>query len=387
MKQFNVDDLLKIAQTQTGLSDFGPSDFMEGFTVLVKSINEQSDLNERGWNQLEETFLRLLTNRLHFAQDLANYPEIADEELLDPLIIISPPRTGTTKMHQLLATSNDFQTLPMWKGHMFARIPGLEDGGTGQRIQETADYVRRRYEVSPDIIFGHPMFPEQPEEESLLSECTFRHRAFTGFNGLRYASWLMFADMQPTYDYLFSQLQYLQWQDRSATNKPWLLKSPYHMGLEKHLTKIFTNPRFIVTHRDPAVFVPSLFSMAGAGKKLFYDEQLVTSSLSSMSGPVNYLSFIIREQIKWRESNPNVKVLDLSYKEIDKDAMTAIGKVYDFLGASLSDDAKENMNTWIQNNQKEKHGRHVYSAEQFGVTQDGIRKRFELYIERYSNFL
>lgn len=37
----NVHDLLKTASERTGLSDFGPTDFLEDLTVLVDGVNKE----------------------------------------------------------------------------------------------------------------------------------------------------------------------------------------------------------------------------------------------------------------------------------------------------------------------------------------------------------
>jgi hypothetical protein len=87
------------------------------------------------WQPFQERVLRLLVNRLWFAKDMAEHPEISDEKIRAPAIIVSLPRSGSTKLHRMLSHSGDFQTLPLWRAHMFARIPGLEDGGTERRIQ------------------------------------------------------------------------------------------------------------------------------------------------------------------------------------------------------------------------------------------------------------
>ena len=39
-------EIIKEAKNQTGLSHFGNPLFLEGFEVLIKSINQEADLNE-----------------------------------------------------------------------------------------------------------------------------------------------------------------------------------------------------------------------------------------------------------------------------------------------------------------------------------------------------
>src|SRR5206468_12116787 len=97
------------------------------------------------------------------------------------IIITSLPRTGSTKLHRLLGASGDFQVVEYWKGHMFARIPGALHGGRDQRIAETRVYEKWLYEVSPDMITGHPVFTDEAEEEMQLFEYSFRTAGSAGF--------------------------------------------------------------------------------------------------------------------------------------------------------------------------------------------------------------
>jgi hypothetical protein len=385
MKPYCADRLLKTAQEQTGLSDFGPDDFMEGFTRFIASINVQGEISEAHSQNFEERMLRLLMNRLWFAKDLADHPEISDEDISAPVIIVSLPRTGSTKLHRMLSASGDFQALLMWRAHMFARIPGLDDGGKARRVRETRDYEKWMYEVSPESITGHPMFTEEAEEDQLLSEFTFRDFYCSNvFNVPDYAQWLVQADQEPRFSYFRKQIQYLQWQQKPKRSSPWLLKSPLHLGGESDLTRIFKNPRFIVTHRDPVKCMPSIANPVRYMRKMYSDHDTASELGPSLTGIFSHKTL---EHMKWRDSHSEFGVLDLSMREITEDAIGTAQKIYDFLGMTLSSIAKAEIQNWEQRNPIEKHGKNVYTAEGFGTTDDDIRRAFRPYIERFSEFL
>ena len=115
-----------------------------------------------------------MRNRLWFAKDLAEHPQIINEDAGSPIIIASLPRTGSTKLDRMLGALGDFHTLTLWKANMFARIPGLPDGGRTRRIAETREFEHWMYATSPEILQGHPMFTDEPDEDHLLTEYTFR---------------------------------------------------------------------------------------------------------------------------------------------------------------------------------------------------------------------
>lgn len=215
MKHLAVNDLLESAVQRAGLTEFGEDEFLEGLTALVDGLNNDVSIVEDRWENLRDWLINLLVNRLRFQHDLELHPEILDEDLGTPIIIASMPRTASTKLHRMLAASNDFQVLKFWTAHQFARIPGLPDGGKAERIQETEKFEKWMYEACPQMLNGHPLFTHEAEEEIFLNECTFKTQMLASrFGSETYQRWLATADVSTSYDYLRQQLQYLQWQEK-----------------------------------------------------------------------------------------------------------------------------------------------------------------------------
>ncbi len=385
MKPFDVEELLSAARQRTGLSDFGPPDFMEGLNSLVSAINTEARIADNRRDALYERFMRLLTNRLWFAKDVADHPEILDEDVGSPIIISCLPRTASSKLHRMLGASGDFQFVPMWQGHNFARIPGLPDGGREKRITEGRAYEKWMYETSPATLQGHAMFTKEPEEDILLGEFTLRHTMLVGlFDTPSYAQWVMQADSKPTYDYLQQQIKYLQWQASPHTNKPWLMKTPCHFGNESQLQRIYKKPRFIITHRDPARCMPSIIGVAVNMCKLYSDHH---SDASVGAGVSQLFAQSAFAHMKWREQADDAQILDLGYDEINRKGMDTMQKVYDYFGMTLSARAEAAMQKWEQINFAGKHSHGSYSAEAINTTEREIRETFRPYMERFSEFM
>jgi hypothetical protein len=388
MTKLHLPTLLAQATTRTGLTDFGPDDFLAGLERLIGDLNEGGFVPGERMQALNERLLRLLSNRLWLERDWREHPEIAAEEIRAPLEIVSLARTGSTKLHRLLAASGDFQYLPMWKTHMFARIPGLAAGGESRRIGEVREYESWMLQVSPDIRTGHPMFTDEAEEDQWLMECTFR-RVLTAimFNAAGYAQWLAAQDPAPAYAYLHRQLQYLQWQNRqlrgsAEADKPWLLKSPDHLGCEGWLEGIFPDVRVVMTHRDPVECIPSASVMAKQFLRLYTsidDPKLVAGAL------MQAIPRMAQSHLAWRKSTA-APMLDLGFRQITADGPGAARGVYDFLGMELSSRAEQAMQAWEQDNQQDKHGKNQYSLEVSGSTAAGIREVFRGYTDRYSQY-
>lgn len=384
MKVLDAQELLQIAQDRTGLSDFGPDDFREGLDMLVNGINADVDVRPDRVVHLRENILRLLVNRLWFQKDLTEHPEILDEVIDAPIIITSMPRTGSTKLQRLLGASGDFQLVEYWKGHMFARIPGATDGGREQRIAETRAYEKWLYEVSPDMITGHPVFTDEAEEEMQLFEYAFRTGAMMVFGSPSYFSWLLQADPAPAYDYLKMQLQYLQWQNPNDRKKPWLLKTPIHFGLERQLNRIFDNPRFIVTHRDPIKCVPSIAVIAHNWHRLYAD---VEPDLNGGAALTTYYGQSADDHLSWRDDDPDLQILDIPFSDITSNDEAVVSRIYEAFDLPLTEKSKQGMLDWSERNPRNKHGGHSYSAEKFGTTDEVIRNRFSSYYDRFAPLL
>jgi hypothetical protein len=381
---FEASDLLDEARQVTGLSNFGPEDFREGLEMLILGLNTEVKIPPDRISPLRDNILRLLKNRLWFERDLAQHPEILDEEIVSPIVITSLPRTGSTKLHRLLGASGDFQVVPFWKAHMFSRRPGLPAGGRDERIADTQQYEKWVYQVSPNMITGHPIFTHEPEEEFLLLNASFRTISMSIYGSDTHNAWLASSDPTPAYDYLRKQLQYLQWQFPADRHKPWILKTPVHFGMEAQLCRIFDKPRFVVTHRDPAKVVPSVANIT-QNWTVVYVEPVTNDSL--LKGMIGMCSRQVTEHMKWRQSTHDLQILDVAFRDINAESLNVVRQVYEAFGLEWTVAAENAMWAWSNRNPRNKHGRHVYSAEMLGTTDASIREHFSTYIRTFGEFL
>src|SRR5262245_18819361 len=97
------ESLLASAMRNTGLKDFGAEDWREPFGVFIEALKEEAALNLLGRIRTRQDFLQFLEARLQIEQTYKEHPEIDDEEIRQPIIIIGQGRSGTTLLHKLLA--------------------------------------------------------------------------------------------------------------------------------------------------------------------------------------------------------------------------------------------------------------------------------------------
>lgn len=383
---FSANRLLTKASENTGLTDFGPDDFLEGFEILVSSISKRNEIPPDRCEQAEKVFLRLLMNRLWFTKDLADHPEIAEQQLLPPTLIVALPRTGTTKLQRLLGATDCFQELLYWRGFNFARRPGEADGGVKQRLAEAKAHVNFRVEKVPEYFSAHSTEPEEAEEDILLMDATFYSGQLAiNFNAPEYIEWLASTDFSFVYDYLLLQLKYLQWQFCPQGDKPWLLKSISHLGREAQLDRIFLQGyNFICPHRLPDQIMASAAKLIEYEQREFYEN---SSKQRACEFLVVNCAHTMLQQMEWRKSNHKAAILDLSFKEITADTLAVAKQVMAFVGMPFDTAMEQRIREWDTTHPQHKYGRHNASLEDYGMDKAQINEAMAPYIEAFSRYL
>ena len=108
--------IINEAKNQTGLNNFGNPLFLEGFETLIKSINQESDLNDIGLGAQEQRLTGILINLLRIENAFDKEPKILLEKIKSPVVIVGLPRTGSTMTHRLLASDPNHTAMLWWEG-------------------------------------------------------------------------------------------------------------------------------------------------------------------------------------------------------------------------------------------------------------------------------
>ena len=59
--------------------------------------------------------VRYAANRLRIRELLKRHPEIHDEQIRKPIIVVGLPRSGTTHLVNLLAADQRLRSMPLWR--------------------------------------------------------------------------------------------------------------------------------------------------------------------------------------------------------------------------------------------------------------------------------
>ena len=381
MMKINANEILDQAKSETGLSDLGEPLFFEGLNRLIDSINNEANLNEIGIQAQPIRIQGLLTNRLRFEEDLKKFPEILDQEIIAPIVIVGLPRTGSTMTHRLLASDPNHTAMLWWEGRYPALLPGEKRGDIETRMELGKAEVDAVVAASPEALDIHPWDYKGADEEILLLEHNFLSTVPESFMALpSYSEWIEEQDHTLAYEDLKKFIQYLQWQNPGREKKRWVLKSPHHLGFIDKMISVFPDAKIIQTHRDPIKTVPSFCSMCA---NLF--EPLTTNFDKVFIGKhwSNKLTRALNHCMNISEQHPD-NFLDLEFLNMIKDPIDEMKKIYEFIGESFGEKTEVAMEAWREENKHEM-GAHKYSLEEYDLTESQINDNFAKYQQKYIN--
>ena len=379
--KINANEILDQAKSETGLSDLGEPLFFEGLNKLIDSINNEASLNEIGIQAQPIRIQGLLSNRLRFEEDLKKFPEILDQEIIAPIVIVGLPRTGSTMTHRLLASDPNHTAMLWWEGRYPALLPGEKRGDIEARMELGKAEVDAVVAASPEALDIHPWDYKGADEEILLLEHNFLSTVPESFMALpSYSEWIEEQDHTLAYEDLKKFIQYLQWQNPGRENKRWVLKSPHHLGFIDKMISVFPDAKIIQTHRDPIKTVPSFCSMCA---NLF--EPLTTNFDKVFIGKhwSNKLTRALNHCMNISEQHPD-NFLDLEFLNMIKDPIDEMKKIYEFIGESFGEKTEVAMEAWREENKHEM-GAHKYSLEEYDLTESQINNNFAKYQQKYIN--
>ena len=366
-----------------GLSDFGGGNYRTALQVMCKSLNEEANLSLQGRTLLHERLLAQLVNRLVIEDYCKRYPEILQQRIDDPVVIVGLPRTGTTLLQRALAVDPRFYSATWWETRYPAPLPGQPVENPEQRIAAACGEVAAMIECIPQILAIHPLDAMQPDEEFMLMEHAFMSAMDSYANVPSYTTWLAQQDRTPVYEYLKKMLQFLQWQklQRGApVAQRWLLKTPQHLHTLELLFKVFPQAKVVLTHRDPAQTIPSLASFAHTLWKMYTDQpdaKVVGHQWSSQ------MQHAVHHTMAVRATLPAENFLDIRFEDTVSKPLSVIESVYRFSGMTFPDDVRTAIQAWLAQNPRDRRAAHDYTLAQFGLGEEQLKQDFAPYRERH----
>lgn len=210
------ESMMKEAQDLTGFSDFGDDRFRTPLDLLIHSIEQEADLNPSGRFLTRKSMVRILKNRLWVTDLLKRHPEILDRKIEAPIVVVGLARSGTTRLHRLLASDPQFAHLKTWESVNPVPFPesysAKETGTADPRIHNIEQGLKAVLYMSPQMAAVHPLGAHEVEEEVGLLQHAFSSQIFEVQAKLPgFAEWLMTADQTYAYEYMVVLMKVIGW--------------------------------------------------------------------------------------------------------------------------------------------------------------------------------
>ena len=354
---FSADDLEDGARAATGLDDFGSSYYREGLERTVDGLNNEADLNDMGNVIQHATISNALIQRLKIIDTYKQHPEIADEVVDGPVVILGLPRTGTTALGQLVANDPQFRSLRTWESQAPTPPPEAATQYTDPRIAQAA---------------------EAATECQDLMGMSFRTYHFDGVVRVpSYIEWLLETDMRETYEYHEQVLKLLQWHCKPNL---WHLRTPVHMFALDAFVEVYPNAKFLWSHRDPAKVLGSVCSLIAYIRSWSSDR---TDPHELGAEQLAWWAKGIGRAMDFRKTVGDDRFVDVSFADLQTDSVKTVADSYERLGLEFSDAARAKVQEWADGHRPGQRGTHTYELADFGLTEGQVREAFSDYLATY----
>jgi hypothetical protein len=368
--------LIERATEASGLDDFGDLPFLEPLDVLVHSLERDAKVDGDVRELAADMLTGVLVKRLRLVADRAAHPEIADEVITAPVVIVGQPRSGSTHLHALLACVDGARAPLCWEMSAPSPPPERATFGTDPRIAAVQQIVDG---LPAELMVRHPMSATRPEQCNLLNDWSFVNQAWmASFDIPTYREWFLDADYAPAYEAHHRTLQHLQWRHPGR----WVLKYPKHLLSLDALLDRYPDAVLVWTHRDPAAVVPSAISLTGYMRGLntpTYDPVEFGREWAVIEELALHRGLAVRDGGAY----PDVRHVDVHYRDLMRDQVGAVASVCEQVGLPFGEGSRARVQRWVDDNPRTKHGEHRYSAADFGLDEARLRRRFGFYSRRF----
>ena len=380
--KLNKEDLIKRARKVSGLNDLGRDFWDEPVERMLNSINEEASLNPIGRFITRERLTSLISIRLRAEHFFKKHPAILEQELYPAWIIVGLQRTGTTKLHRLLAVDPRHRVIPSWEVinpmPMDPDYMPSEVHDDPKRVRVARTSVKAVELMSPGFFAIHPIDAMQPEEDILMLDVSFLSTTTEAMmNVPSYASWLEKTDQSPAYEYAVKLLKFLQWAKPASR---WVLKTPHHLEFPDLITKYFKDVKFIWPHRNIYESVPSYLSMLTYNYMMFSDD---VDERKIATHWVRKTGYMLEKALEFRTAGSNnEKFMDIWYKDLVSKSIRELERIYSMDGG-LTPELIQRFKEHEAEHSHRKHGIHQYSLTDFGLTEADI----DLHTSHYQEFV
>ncbi|MEM1197042.1 MAG: sulfotransferase [Pseudomonadota bacterium] len=338
-------------------------DFRERLGHLTKAARDEADLNPLGQVMAHGQLERVIRNRLRMGAVWLERPEMAQTPIAPPIIIIGHMRSGTTRLHALLAADPAHAHTRYCDA--FHPVPGKQ---IDLREWKAAFEIAFLSSLNPWLQSIHPIASAKVEEElgwlagalqASIYESQWRVPSYTQWSEARDAS-AVYSE--------FARVLRTDAGHRGNANRPRVMKVPVFSENLPELLNAFPEARLIIAERDRDDVHRSAVSLVANQMAVQSD----TCELATIEAEW-------RRKIDMREKRREAALKNwqgpltrLSFEELNVDWQSALTRAYRDLGLELTAAALSAMRRFVEGSRKGQHHAHAQQLSRFEpATQKG----------------
>jgi hypothetical protein len=366
----------------TGFDDLGEPTWQEGLDRLLEGLREEARLHEVGVEVAVVDVSSHLRNRLAVTAWRREHPEVADEVVERPIVIVGQPRTGTTILYDLLARDPALRAPLTWEVDHPCPPPDTATYHDDDRIDLSQSALDLAEAMIPGFTTFHPMGARLGQECVRITGGDFRSMIFpTQFRLPSYDRWLLHeADLAPAYRW---HRQFLQHLGSRHPAPQWLLKSPAHLWHLPALLAEYPDVLLVQTHRDPLRVISSVSALAAHLRQMASSDGTIAEAAE---GYADDILVGLERGMTARDDGtlPADQVVDVQFTDFVADPLEAIATIYDRLGRELTGEAADRMRTFLADHPGDGGGGGTrYRFADTGLDAEELRERSRPYQERF----
>ena len=373
----NTAALLKQAEAETGLRDFGDETLPTRFGQAVSYLQRQ-EMDEVGQRAAAAVCLWLLTSRLRLIEDHKTLG-VAAEKIEKPLFATGEPRAGTTLLHALLSVDPNGRALRFWEVMYPSPPPGLAAADDPRRKRADEDWREILHRI-PKWLISHPyndMLGDGLPECERTWAMDFRVMTPTAWWRVPMGMNIGGLPMDARAQYRLHKMMLQQCQF-ARPRKYWVLKGFHAQRLEA-LFETYPDARMIWVHRDPVQCIASRIVLTGelvealAGHVDWKDQSRVHLAASRAGFQATLNSSLVDDP----------RIHHVRYPDFVADPVGTIRGFYEKYSVPFGPDTEAAMRAYLQNNKADRYGKFRYSTQVIDADIDALHTEFEPYRKRF----
>lgn len=378
----SADDVFRLAAQRTGLTEIDSDSWQDGLTVMFDDLNNSPAFTRSGRERVLDDATNALGRRMQVHDYIQAHPEVLDEPVERPVIVLGMPRTGTTVISYLLDQDSARRSLLHWQCVNPIPPASTETLRTDPRCLALLAEQRKILEMVKQAKMPLPHWEDAdgPTEDMFIHNQDFKGLSWDSFLPTdRYARWLFNeADMSSTYEYQKRYLQVLQ----SKAPGTWTLKMPSHSVHIEALLRVFPDARLIWAHRDPYKATGSLCNLWRLPQMLVMNTELLDQTEMGRSAAWQ-MGYHVDRPLRARDRIGDDRFFHMYYHEMMRDPMDVMRRIYEWADEPLTAEVEARMRNWLAEHPQDLFALNTYSLDQYGLSVDQLQPVFAEYLDTF----